>query len=74
MLQMSSLLLHSDDVPVTARTALATALHGPAEQRAEQLLTAASILHREVGLDCTDALELVGLEDECGCEAPAADR
>lgn len=72
MLQMSTLLLHSDDVPVTARTALATALQGPAEQRTEKLLTAASILHREVGLDCTDALELVGLEDECGCDGPAA--
>ncbi|HEY5949007.1 MAG TPA: hypothetical protein VIV40_26125 [Kofleriaceae bacterium] len=60
---MSALLLHSDDVPQTARQALASAMRGPAEQRYENLREAAVILHREVGLDCKDARELVGLGD-----------
>jgi hypothetical protein len=63
MLLVSNLLLHSDDVPVAARAALASALEGPAEQRRESLIEAAVILHREVGLDCSDARELVGLAD-----------
>jgi len=67
MLSVTSLLLHSDDVPETARLALASALQGPSEQRCENLFQAAAILHREVGLDCGDARELVGLDD-CGCE------
>jgi hypothetical protein len=70
MLTVSRLLLHIDDVPQTARSALASALQGPAEQRCENLLEAAFILHREVGLDCVDARELVGL-DECDCEGVA---
>lgn len=63
MLLVSNLLLHSDDVPPAARAALANALEGPAEQRRENLIEAAVILHREVGLDCSDARELVGLTD-----------
>lgn len=63
MLLVSNLLLHSDDVPAAARAALASALEGPAEQRRENLIEAAVILHREVGLDCSDARELVGLAD-----------
>jgi len=71
MLQIASLLLHHEDVPVTAREALATALHGPAELRCENLLEAAIILHKEVGLDCSDARELVGLEaGGCGDRVP----
>jgi hypothetical protein len=70
MLQISNLLLHSHDIPGSARTALSNALHGPAERRCENLVEAAVILHREVGLDCSDARELVGLaEGSCGgCE------
>ncbi len=60
MLQISALLLHSEDVPATARAALASALHGPANQRCENLVEAATILHREVGLDCEDVRELIG--------------
>lgn len=67
MLQISNLLLHSEDVPVTARAALASAHEAPADERCENLLEAAAILHREVGLDCPDALELVGLDD-CKCD------
>ena len=67
MLQISNLLLHSEDVPVAARAALASALQGPAEQRCENLVEAAVILHRQVGLDCSDARELVGLGGaDCG--------
>lgn len=66
MLLVSNLLLHTDDVPDAARAALASALQGPAERRCENLIEAAVILHREVGLDCRDARELVGLDD-CGC-------
>lgn len=73
MLSVSRLLLHSDDVPPSARAALTSALHGPVEERCENLLEAAVILHREVGLDCTDARELVGLAD-CGCEEPREQR
>ena len=70
MLLVSNLLLHSDDVPPAARAALASALEGPVEQRRENLIEAAVILHREVGLDCSDARELVGLGDgydDCHC-------
>jgi hypothetical protein len=67
MLQISNLLLHSEDVPPQARAALATATQAPAEQRCENLFEAATILHYEVGLDCDDARELVGL-DTCRCE------
>jgi hypothetical protein len=70
MLLISNLLLHSEDVPVAARAALATALQGPAEQRCDNLVEAAVILHREVGLDCSDARELVGLgAGDCGRSA-----
>lgn len=72
MFQISSLLLHSEDVPETAREALASALHGPADQRCENLIEAAFILHREVGLDCSDARELVGLDDGCAGQSCAA--
>lgn len=71
MLLIANLLLHHEDVPMTARDALATALHGPVEQRCENLLEAAIILHRELGLDCRDARELVGLEARgCGDRVP----
>jgi hypothetical protein len=70
MLQISNLLLHTEDVPPAARAALASALEAPAEQRFEDLAEVARILHREVGLDCDDARELVGLDDcDCGSSA-----
>ncbi len=70
MLHMAELLLHSDDVPMTARLALTSALSAPAEQRHLGLAEAARILHHDVGLDCEDARELVGLDDTCGCGEP----
>jgi hypothetical protein len=67
MLMISSLLLHLEDVPQAARQALASAFEAPAEQRFDNLIEAAVILHREVGLDCQDARELVGLDHgDCG--------
>lgn len=61
MLQMAELLIHSHDVPEAARTALATALTVPADQRRPNLMAAARILATHGGLDCEDACELVGL-------------
>lgn len=69
MLRIASLLLHSEDVPASARAALASALEGPDEERCAGLRAAAIILHHEVGLDCSDARELVGLDGTCGPDA-----
>lgn len=73
MLGITRLLLHSDDVPAAARTALSNALATDATARADSLIAAARILHRDIGLDCEDALVLVGLDDSCGCNEPTAD-
>lgn len=54
-------LLRNEDVPARARAALRDALAAPPEVRAPLLRQAAGILHREVAIDCRDALELVGL-------------
>ena len=69
MLNMAELLIHSDDVPLAARVALASATSGPAERRVDNLLQAARILATDTGIDCEDACELVGLSDDCGCDA-----
>ena len=67
-LSIATLLIHNADVPPTARAALHAAQHEPPASRPALLVTAARILHHEVGVDCADALELVGLEDPgCGC-------
>lgn len=72
MLHMAELLLHSDDVPLAARVALTSALSAPADERYLGLAEAARILHYDVGLDCEDARELVGLADHCGCGEPTS--
>lgn len=64
MLHMAELLLHSQDVPEAARTALASALTAPADARKPSLLEAARILATDAGLGCADACELVGLSDD----------
>jgi hypothetical protein len=61
MLHMAELLIHSEDVPDSARAALMMAMAAPAHERRNQLMEAARILHRDRGLDCEDAVELVGL-------------
>ena len=58
---MASLLAHSEHVPAAAREALLAATGVAPERRAELLESAARILHREVGVPCSDALELVDL-------------
>lgn len=70
MITMASLLAHDESVPLAARTALLAAHTGPPEVRVGLLQSAARILHREAGVDCNDAHELVGLQyvsAECGC-------
>jgi hypothetical protein len=58
---MVPLLMHSPDVPASVRAELRAAHAATREHRDEHLARAARLLHRSVPLDCTDALELVGL-------------
>jgi hypothetical protein len=58
---VAPLLLHSDSVPLGARRALWAATEAPPDERVQHLVAAARVLHRELGLDCADARELVGL-------------
>jgi hypothetical protein len=58
---VAPLLLDSESVPLGARRALRSAHEAPPHERARHLETAARVLHHELGLDCIDALELVGL-------------
>ena len=60
-LSLLPILLHSDDVPVSARDALREASLAPADLRRAHLEAAARALLREADLDCADACELVGL-------------
>jgi hypothetical protein len=65
---MASLLIHDERVPAAARDALSAANQVSREQRTELLESAAQILAREVGVECSDARELVDLSPEdCGC-------
>jgi hypothetical protein len=48
-------------VPPAARSALAAASRAAPEDREKLLVSAARILHREVGVECADARELVDL-------------
>jgi hypothetical protein len=68
MLRFTDLLIHSDDVPVAARAALSSALSGPADERCDNLLEAAHILHAETVLEPDEIRDLIGLGDDCGCE------
>jgi len=58
---VAPLLIASDSVPAGARHALRAAYELPPAERVPHLETAARVLHRELGLDCADARELVGL-------------
>jgi hypothetical protein len=60
-MNLAPLLLASDDVPLEARRALWEAQRLPAEEREPLLEVAARSLYRDVGLNCADARELVGL-------------
>jgi len=65
---LAPLLVHSDSVPLVAREALRAANAAPAEYRRSALATAARVLYTETALDCDDALEIVGLQNDCGCD------
>jgi hypothetical protein len=62
---MASLLAHSEHVPTAAREALRAASTVGPEDRLELLESAARILHREAGVECCDAFELVDLPADC---------
>ena len=64
-LSMATLLIHSDDVPASARSALRDAYELPEDARTPLLEAAARALFHEADLECTDARELVGLADGC---------
>ncbi|HEY4106827.1 MAG TPA: hypothetical protein VGM44_23160 [Polyangiaceae bacterium] len=64
---LAPLLIHSHAVPPKAREALRYASSVPAEHRKTALVSAARVLHAETALDCNDALEIVGLQADCGC-------
>lgn len=66
-LSLAPLLLASDDVPLAARRALWEAQRSPREERTPLLMTAARSLYREVGLNCDEARELVGLSEVGTC-------
>ena len=59
---MASLLVHDEHIPAAAREALRAASAAPPADRVELLESAARILHREIGVDCPDARELVDLQ------------
>jgi hypothetical protein len=61
---LASLLMVEEDVPATARAALAAAIRAPASERRPHLEAAARALYRDAHLDCADAKELVGLEGD----------
>jgi hypothetical protein len=67
MLRFTELLIHSDDVPVAARAALSSALSGPADERCDNLLEAAQILHVHTALEPEEIRDLIGLGDDCNC-------
>lgn len=64
---MAPLLMHSEAVPAEAREALKAAWFGPAEHRAAQLESAAQLLYRHAGLDCSEARDLLGLPSTGRC-------
>lgn len=66
-LRFASLLIHNELVPATVREALKSALAAPAHERQAGLASAASLLHRETGVDCGDVRELVGLSEAYAC-------
>jgi len=63
MFSMMPILMHSMFVPPAARAALNAAASADEAQRPEMLRSAAHILHRETGLECSDVKALVGLPD-----------
>jgi hypothetical protein len=65
-ISMASLLMHDEQVPVSARDALKAAHDASEGDRPESLRSAARILFAETDLDCADVRELVDLPPD-GC-------
>jgi hypothetical protein len=57
------LLMHSNAVSASAKSALLAAQASAPEARIQALRSAARVLHTETGLECRDVLEIVGLDD-----------
>jgi hypothetical protein len=60
-LSMAPLLMHGALVPAEARDAIRAAYEAPPEHRSAALESAALVLRRTTGLECSDVRELVGL-------------
>lgn len=61
------LLVHSQAVSASARSALLAAQVSAPAERARALASAARVLHQETGLECRDVLEIVGLDAKEAC-------
>jgi hypothetical protein len=59
---MLPLLVHSSAVSEGARSALLAAQSSSPETRVAALRSAARVLYGETGLECSDVLEIVGLD------------
>ncbi len=64
---MLPLLVHSQAVSPSTRSALIAAQASPPEGRVAALYSAARVLHGESGLECRDVLEIIGLEADGAC-------
>ena len=60
-IDLTPLLIHSDDVPLEAKRALIAASHAPVSQRATHLEQAARTLVRQTELSCGEVRDLIGL-------------
>ena len=65
---LAALLIYNESVPLKAREALRAVNVAPLAERKAALRSAAQVLRSETAIDCGDALELVGLQYNCGCE------
>ncbi len=66
-LSILPLLVHSSSVPEPARQALRLAQISAPAERVMALKAAAHVLHSETGLECSDILEIVGLDPASAC-------
>jgi hypothetical protein len=66
-LSMMPLLIHSEALPLKVRAALKAADMAPPELKPRELELAAHLLYGEVGIDCRDVRDLVGLGPKCTC-------
>jgi hypothetical protein len=56
------LLVHSHAVSASAKSAIIAVQRSAPEMRAQALASAARVLHQETGLECSDVLDIVGLD------------